>query len=190
MLDVNLASRAPALAPRSSDAGVTVAPLGPQGRLSLRIKPAALGDDTAIDGFDLSGPINSRRSAGDGAATRTALRLGPDEWMLLCPADDVEERSEALAAALNDTAHSLVDVSHRDVSFVVAGAEADSVINAGCPIDLALAAFPVGAATRTLLGKAEIVLTRLAEDRFTVTSWRSFAPYVQGFLVEAARHQL
>ena len=48
-------------------------------------------------------------------------------------------------------------------------------------------AFPAGSATRTILGKAEIVLQRRAADSFTVTTWRSFAPYVQGFLVEATR---
>jgi sarcosine oxidase, subunit gamma len=45
----------------------------------------------------------------------------------------------------------------------------------------------VGMATRTLLGKAEIVLWRQAVDRFQIDVWRSFAPYVREFLSEAAR---
>ena len=39
-------------------------------------------------------------------------------------------------------------------------------VNAGCPQDLSLAAFPVGACSRTILGKVEIVLLRTAEDSF------------------------
>ncbi|MBP0617665.1 sarcosine oxidase subunit gamma [Jiella mangrovi] len=187
MLEFNLARRAPTVAPIASDAGVKITPLGPQGRLALRIRPAALAGRNDLGGFDLSGPINSRREGGDGEASRDALHLGPDEWMLIVPADEVEERCEAVSAALSGAAFSLVDVSYRDVSFSVEGPGADAMINAGCPIDLSLKTFPVGSATRTLLGKAEIVLARLAADRFTVTTWRSFAPYVQGFLVEAAK---
>ena len=48
------------------------------------------------------------------------------------------------------------------------------------------AAFPVGAGTRTLLAKAEILLVRTAPDRYRVECWRSFATYVHGFLQEAA----
>ena len=187
MLELNLARRAPTAAPLASETGVTVTPLGPEGRLAFRIKPAALSGQGTIDGFDLSGAINSRTASGDGAQQRVALRLGPDEWMLLVAADEVDERCEAIAAALPGAAHALVDVSHREVSFSVEGPGAADVVNAGCPLDLSSKAFPAGSATRTILGKAEIVLQRLATDSFTVTTWRSFAPYVQGFLVEATR---
>jgi sarcosine oxidase subunit gamma len=41
--------------------------------------------------------------------------------------------------------------------------------------------------TRTLLGKAEIVLWRIGAAAFRLEVWRSFAPYVSAFLAEAAR---
>jgi sarcosine oxidase subunit gamma len=41
--------------------------------------------------------------------------------------------------------------------------------------------------TRTVLGKAEIVLWRLAEQRFRIEVAQSFAPYVFGLLNEALR---
>jgi len=41
--------------------------------------------------------------------------------------------------------------------------------------------------TRTLFGKAEIVLWRTTPDTFRIEVWRSFAPYVLGSLAEAAR---
>ena len=83
--------------------------------------------------------------------------------------------------------HSAVGVSHRNVAFSVAGPAAEACLNAGCPQDLSPAAFPVGACSRTVLGKVEIVLHRTADDAFRVECWRSFSDYVFTFLSEAAR---
>ena len=49
-------------------------------------------------------------------------------------------------------------------------------LNAGCPLDLSLKAFPVGMATPTIFDKAETVLWRRAATTFHVEVWRSFAP--------------
>ncbi|TIM60713.1 MAG: sarcosine oxidase subunit gamma, partial [Mesorhizobium sp.] len=68
----------------------------------------------------------------------------------------------------------------------VIGPAAAATINSGCPQDLSLDVFPVGAASRTILGKAEIVLLRTATDAFRVECWRSFSDYVFTFLSEAA----
>ena len=47
--------------------------------------------------------------------------------------------------------------------------------------------FPVGMCTRTVLGKAEVVLWRTDAQAFRLEVWRSFAPYVAQFLGEASR---
>ena len=73
------------------------------------------------------------------------------------------------------------------MAIAVAGPGAEATLNAGCPQDLSLAAFPVGACSRTILGKVEIVLYRTAEETFRVECWRSFSDYVFTFLSEAAR---
>ena len=83
--------------------------------------------------------------------------------------------------------HSLVDVSQRQIGLELSGANAALALNAGCPLDLGLGAFPVGAATRTMLSKAEIVLWRRETALFHVEVWRSFADYAVSFLAEAAR---
>ena len=107
------------------------------------------------------------------------MRLGPDEW-LVCGPSDFEN--------LKGKHHSLVDVSHRYAAFTVEGPQAHLVLAAGCPLDLDLAAFAAGTATRTLLGKAEIILWRLRDAPvYRVECARSFAPYVGAFLQEAAR---
>jgi sarcosine oxidase subunit gamma len=90
--------------------------------------------------------------------------------------------------ALAGLHHALFDVSHARVSMSVSGPGAADVINAGCPLDLSSRVFPAGSATRTLLGKAEIILARPDEaPAFEVECVRSFAAYVCNFLIEAAR---
>ena len=78
----------------------------------------------------------------------------------------------------------VVDVSHRQVGLLLDGPGAADVLAAGCPLDLHTAAFPPGMCTRTVFGKAEIVLWRL-EDGFHVEVWRSFAAYVGALILEA-----
>jgi sarcosine oxidase subunit gamma len=118
-----------------------------------------------------------------GSGGRAALWLGPDEWLVIDTAGSDPMVDCAKAKAL----HSAVDISHRQVAIKVSGPGAADVLNAGCPRDLSLAAFPVGSAARTVLGKIEIVLLRTGEDAFRVECWRSFSDYAFTFLAEAAR---
>jgi sarcosine oxidase subunit gamma len=124
--------------------------------------------------------------AGEGGG-RAALWLGPDEWLLIADSADAGNIGDVLESVLEGTAHSLVDVSHRQIGLIAGGPAAARVLNAGCPLDLDLEAFPVGFATRTLFDKAEIVLWRRAEATFHIEVWRSFAPYLAASLAEAAR---
>ncbi len=118
---------------------------------------------------------------------RAALWLGPDEWLLIADGADAAEIGAMLELVLDGTAHSLVDVSHRQIGLLASGPAAARVLNAGCPLDLDPRAFPVGFATRTLFDKVEIVLWRRAETSFHVEIWRSFAPHLAASLAEAAR---
>ena len=130
-------------------------------------------------------PPSSLGPAGEGAE-RAALWLGPDEWLLIAEGAEAA-LSEVMESVLDGTAHSLVDVSHRQIGLIASGPAAARTLNAGCPLDLCLNAFPVGMATRTLFDKAEIVLWRRAAEAFHVEVWRSFAPYLAASLAEAAR---
>lgn len=160
---------------------VSLTPMEPRIRISLRAGPDAYSAIKSAIGAALP------QSPG-GTATGTdisALWIGPDEWLLIA------DQSSDLIASLNKAAKtaliSAVDVSHRNTAIEVAGRNAATAINGGCPRDLSLAAFPVGNCSRTILGKAEIILWRLDEDRFHLECWRSFSDYVWKFLVDAAR---
>lgn len=174
------AERRPALAGREvSAAAARVSVLPPAERVSLRAPEASVNSLSRALGLTL--PQAPKASAAKGG--RTALWLGPDEWLVVDEAGGDPLADCGKAKAL----HSAVGISHRNVAISVSGAAAEAVVNAGCPQDLSVAAFPVGACSRTVLGKAEIVLYRTAEDAFRVECWRSFSDYVFTLLSEAAR---
>jgi sarcosine oxidase subunit gamma len=155
-------------------------PLSFATRLVLRGSEPARA--AAARGFELDLPVQPCRAAC--SDDRAALWLGPDEWLLIAPESDP---CSALWQSLEGTAHSLVDVSHRQSAFCVSGPAAARLLAAGCPLDLDPAAFPVGMCTRTVCAKTEIVLWRPAPQTFRIEVWRSFAPYLTQFLAEAAR---
>ena len=152
-------------------AGVTVSLLPPTTRISLRLAdPAAIGLPTAI----------GARSA---RSERTALCLGPDEWLIEAPET---ERADLLAdLARIPIPHSAVEISDRELTCAIEGPAALTLLATGCPRDLA--AMPVGSGARTVFDTVQVVLTREAETRFHLTVWRSFSPHVMALLDIATR---
>eukprot|EP01037_Dinobryon_pediforme_P030626 gene30626-34769_t len=120
---------------------------------------------------------------------RAALWLGPDEWQLIGTTSDHQAIRDTVARTVIEP-HSLVDISHRNTGLIVTGSKVEPVLNAGNPLDLTLAAFPVGMCTRTLIGKCDIVLWRKRTDTFHIECFRSFLPYVHAFLEESAREYI
>ncbi|HET9067899.1 MAG TPA: sarcosine oxidase subunit gamma family protein, partial [Amaricoccus sp.] len=154
-------------------APATITELAPATRISLR-----LADPAAAAGLALPARIGERSTD----STRTALCLGPDEWLLAAPEAD----RDALLAALAGIAapHSAVEVSDREITYRLEGPAVLDLLATGCPRDLS--AMPVGSGARTVFDTVQVVLTREAEDRFHLTVWRSFAPHVRALLDLAA----
>jgi sarcosine oxidase subunit gamma len=145
-------------------AGVTITVMPSLARVIVR------GD--AAEAFGIPLPASPYRAVA--LAARTALWLGPDEWLVLAPEDDV---------SLSGT---VVDISHRQTGLRLDGSDAATVLNGGCPLDLHIDAFPVGMCTRTVFAKSEIVLWRHAMNGFHVEVARSFSAYVHALLCEIA----
>jgi sarcosine oxidase subunit gamma len=176
MADLSTARQPPALIPSSS-----VQLLPPAARFVLRGNPTVMAAASAALGLNISDIACRSASAG----VRAALWLGPDEQLLLAPLADGQVIARQLGESLSALPHSLVDVSHRQIALEVTGSQAQNILNAGCPLDLHLESFPVGACTRTVLGKCDIVLWRTGATTFHVEVWRSFADYASRFLAEA-----
>ncbi len=170
------------LHPIQVEGAVTVSPTAYATRFSFR------GDAKAASacskGFGVMLPNALLKVESDNG--RTAISLGPDEWLLLAPDGEVDALEAAIEKALDQHHHALVDISHRNTAFTVSGPKAETLLASGCLLDLHLSAFPVGMATRTIYSKADIVLWRTADDTFHVELWRSFVPFVWGLLEEAS----
>ena len=164
------------------EARTWLAPLPAATRLSFRGSADAAAAASRAFGVEL--PATACRANASGE--RAALWLGPDEQLLLAPEAEAASVRAALDAALAALAHSIVDVSHRQVAFEVKGPDAEWLLQSGCPLDLDASPFPVGMCTRTVYMKSEVLLWRTAADTFRLEVWRSFADYVVGMLNEAA----
>jgi sarcosine oxidase, subunit gamma len=158
------------------DGRVAITPLPRAARFALRARPEHV--EAAGVAFGVALPTAACRAQAVGA--RAALWLGPDEWLLI--AEDHAETSTKNAFASIAAPLSLVEISHRQVAVELRGEAAVDVLAAGCPLDLHVNVFAVGACTRTLFGKCEIVLWRTAPLVFRMEFWRSYADYVSALL--------
>ena len=160
--------------------GVILAPEENLERISLR------ADSNAVAGLNksLGLELPTKPSSVVSKSAKSALWIGPDEWLLIGPNNGSLMKS---FQKVDRQVFSAVDISHRNTAIKVSGAKAVHALNSGCPRDLSLDAFPVKSCSRTILGKAEIILWRTGKQEFHVECWRSFSDYVWKFLVDAAR---
>ncbi len=156
--------------------------VAPTTRLSVRAGPAAA---TAI-GLAIGVLLPTVPCRSVIARDRAALWLGPDEWLIYAPENSAELAAMARQAT-TALAASLVDVSHRTEVLEIAGPDAAWCLNGFCALDLDPRVFPVGMCTRTLLGKAPVILWRLSGDIFHVDVARSLVPYIWACLEESRR---
>ena len=163
--------------PRPKAAGVSITHAPDMHRWIFRGGAAAALECGRLFGVELP-QVACRANAND---ARAALWLGPDEWLLL------RAGAEAFDVSALMLGHSLVDISHRQIGLEISGPAAARLLNSFVMLDLDAAAFTTGSCTRTLFGKAEIVLWRKGAETFHVEVWRSFAGYVTGLLREACK---
>lgn len=176
MANFTAARKGPAVAPSA-----LVRTLPPASRWTLRGDTKVLNAATTALGL----PVIDRACRAAVQQATAALWLGPDERLLIAPAEAHADVAARLEAALGDEPHALVDVSHRQIALEIAGEHGAVLLNSGSPLDLHLSSFPIGMCTRTVFAKAEIVLWRTEEQRFRIEVWRSFAAYVSRYLAQA-----
>ncbi|MBN9670341.1 sarcosine oxidase subunit gamma [Roseibium aggregatum] len=169
--------------PLLSLSSLSILKAAPLARLSFRAREASLGAAGTAFGLDLPvAPLSS-----NSAEKRAALWMGPDEWTLLAPEDELQAVFDAIESALSGHPHALVDVSDRSETVIVSGEQAVWLLNTGIFIDFSLEEFPVGTVTRTVFHKAPVMVWRLAEETFAVEAWATFMDYVSGLLVQSAK---
>lgn len=164
---------------RMANEMVSIEAAPPASRISLR------ATNEGATAFEVALGLTLPRKPGTSASRggRHALWLGPDEWLVY---DDMKPDT-SMVPRLGSSKFAAIDISHRNTGFMATGSGAANTLNAGCPRDLSDSAFPVGCCSRTIFGKAEIVLHRVGEDAYRVECWRSFAPYVRELLTQGAK---
>lgn len=166
--------------PRLAHALCEVEPGPPCARWVVRAPLTALDSVAAWLGVALP----DRPMAAHEEGSKAALRLGPDEWLVL------DYRASAGAdpwppGPPPDEPVSVVDVTDRQVAILISGVAAADLLNAGAPLDLSPGAFPVGRVVRTVFGRVEVVIWRRSAERFHLEVWRSMASYVWRILALA-----
>jgi sarcosine oxidase, subunit gamma len=180
MADIAHATRIEPLAGRvGGAAGVALTPAAPANRVSLRADTTDAKALSKALGLEL--PMMPKSSARNDKG-RLAAWLGPDEWLII---DEIGDPLADLAKA--KVLYSAADISHRNTAILVTGKGARATVQSGCPQNLSDKVFPVGSATRTVMGKIEVVIIRTGESDFRVECWRSFSDYAFGMLSEAAK---
>ena len=113
------------------------------------------------------------------------MRIGPDEWILHGSKEAAASAVAALAGLYASHPHSLVDVSGREVSFVIEGPRAAELLTMGCPRDIET--ILPGSGRRTVFDGVTVILWRDAADRFRMDLWHSFAPHLLHLLETGSR---
>lgn len=173
-------------APAAGAAAVEIRDVAPSARVSLRARDGAALSGAL--GLDLPARVGDQAEGGQGAkAGRTALCLGPDEWLLTAPEAGLEALLSDLSGAYGAAPHAAVDISDREVTFAVEGPRAAELLSIGCPRDLAR--LEPGRAVRTVFDGVQVVLWRDGPSAFRLDVWRSFASHARE-LLETGRREL
>jgi sarcosine oxidase subunit gamma len=179
-----LEHRADAFAAASGDA-VGIVEQRFLAQVGVRLHPGA-GGPSAVEaalGFPLPAVPNTAAS-GSG---RTALWLGPDEWLVIGTPDEESALELELAEALGGGLGSVVDLSANRTAIELRGPAARDVLAKGCALDLHPSAFAPGDCAQTLIARAQVIL----EQRDDAPTYRlfvrgSFADYLATWLLDAA----
>jgi sarcosine oxidase subunit gamma len=155
--------------------------------VSVRVEPGSaawmrLGGCVGADLPKTCGRVTS-------AGPRSALWLGPDEWLVV--ADDRDEglAGAGLAAELHDALAgdpgSVVDVSANRTTLELSGPAARATLEKGCPVDLHPRSFGPGTAVSSTLGPVPVVLWQTGTTTYRLLPRSSFADYLTRWLLDA-----
>lgn len=152
--------------------GLTVRRASPVSRLLLHCAACDASSIAAQAGIEL--PVTMLRASAK--VGWNALHLAPDEWLLISDHGAAASMTAAFAAVR--APHSLVDISDRNLGLIVEGPKAAPLLAAASPLDLE--GVPLGGCTRTIFGKAMIMLWRIGDETYRIEYARSFDDYVVG----------
>lgn len=152
------------------------------GKINLRGEPDDEAFLTVVNeslGINLPQEANTTSQQGE----VSALWLGPNEWLVYLPLDQVHGAMEKLKTPFEDMRASATDVSDYYTLLELSGADARAVIATGSPFDTRPQSFPSGQCAQTLIGHASIVIHAIDEQpTYQIQVRWSFAEYLFDYL--------
>ncbi|MFR0354274.1 sarcosine oxidase subunit gamma [Streptomyces sediminimaris] len=179
-----------AAATRTSRGAVRLAEVPFLAQVNVRLDAKGPAADAAGLALGLQLPLEPGTAVR--AGERAALRLGPDEWLLVGPPGSQADLEARVREAAGDEPVSVTDVSAQRTTLLVAGPRARDLLAHGCSLDLHPRAFGAGRCAQTTLGRTQVVLVARDEPRagFWVLVRSSFAGYLADWLLDAATEYL
>lgn len=163
------------------DGFASIREIGPLGMITLRAKRDVPGLAESFAALGLTLPELRRVVV---AGDKAAGWMGPDEYLLVLPYDEVAGALASLASSLAGQHHLAVDVSDARAVFRIEGAKADQVLRKLCPVD-----FDRLEPNELRRSRAAQVAAAFWVDGagYTLVCFRSVAGYVMGLLQNAAQ---
>ncbi|HXV25593.1 MAG TPA: sarcosine oxidase subunit gamma family protein [Alphaproteobacteria bacterium] len=118
---------------------------------------------------------------------RAVLRLGPDEWLLLCKRDEEGRLASELRQALADQTSSAAPLGNGTVALEIAGPQLRAFLAHGTSLDLHPRAFGPGRCAATGFGKIRVLLWQRDAERLLLLVGRSFARSFWDWAIDVAR---
>ena len=158
------------------------------GKINLRGDPA---DPSFIQGIEntLGVPLSLAANTTNEADDRQIFWLGPDEWLLHLPMQQLEQTMIALEQALANFHCAVCDVSDYFSVLELGGPQIQEIIASASPFDTRQAQFGFGQCAQTRFGHASILLwPRKEGSGFGLQVRWSYAQYVYDYLSQSIRN--
>ena len=116
----------------------------------------------------------------------TAYWLGPNDWLLLDPAQEIDRIASALRESANGATSCVTDVTDAWSIIDISGGDAPARLAEGCSVDLHNSAFPSGRYALTRLQHLSVIIHRLDDTpRFRILVDRSVVQFLRDWLMGA-----
>ena len=150
-------------------------------QIGLRVKPPV---SAYLAGVPL--PLQPNRVAS--MRELRTLWLGPDEWLVTAPRGIAPDLFGRLTRALSGRHAIVTDLSASRAVIEISGAQARSLLEKGCGIDLHPRAFGPGQCTQTLFAKLPVIIDQLSPaPLYRLFVRRSAARWLADWLIDAAQ---
>ena len=169
----------------NNTAGVSIEVVSDAGQVNLRGSPKSaefIETASAVLGQDLPLIANTMTKA-----SHRIFWLGPDEWLIVTPAETTLALIKEFGEALSTEHASLTNVSGGQILFRATGTDMRDVLAKGCTLDFHPVEFKVGDCAQSGLAKASVLIALVDEQpTFEIIVGRSFAEYLARWLRHSA----